>query len=1190
MLLPLAASLLLASEFLIPGVDGPVEVKIRNQQSSTATVRVQLADAEPLEAEILPGQTSQFSFEGSATFLRVRSNRAVVIAARRPNADLPVFGVNDYLEPNRPVEIPWLGPVSLLWLYLENDSAATLLLRDAAGEEVETQSITGSGLRIIALSGAAARARLTFTKGRGLAFFEVRDPESGDAAAARPIDPKRIPATQVLSPALRQLRGENALLRTDLRLVNPHTTPLTVTLVYDRQAREVLLAPRESRDFPDLLNSVFEKTEDTQGTLLVTASPYVIALARLAVNARSAFHPLEALSALELPGESFVALPASNASHWLFTRNLTDAASALFRSWDADGLTLYSSPAPVELAAQTPRWDSFRALLGLDPAGTETLGAAFEFSPATGVLGSTLISLDNETLDPRVAGFASGGLPVVCSAPSIARFDAVGNRLFWEVSGADLVLLSPLGGEVAATGSLTVSTGGAFRLKASNSCGESEVQAFVGIGVPVLKSLQRDAAPAGAAGSGAPGQLLELRFDNLGSDNALDFLIARYANGAERVIPILYQREDGYVVSRIPYSIDNKAGGQVQLRAQTITGQQTAALPFTITPLSFAGDPLAGFNRFLTNLSANTAKTIADLRTVGGLDSLITVQERIIAADLAFLRQVATDLAANRPASLTFGNGNTPAVTRADLADFLALNQNMIASEAELERIRYATPHSALGTCLAVKRPLIPICKAAKIRERLEAAAANAVGDFYHENNIPPAAQNQAQTSIQNWVKEQLNKSGLHSLIKRASAALTAANIACLIYPVVLRDFTAEPNFIPFSTHSNQATAVKIFAELEAITNRNKIADWKEAQEAKAFAQALRLKGMANAAVQAATQAFLNAANFDLDRNLASLALGFANARPTDRVQVGNCDLNSVYPSRNAPAPGQSSYSFENPNFGYKEGYSRLYFATSRPFGQDDYYLLGMRPGPEKLCIQPNKFNFLFRSDLEVAVPPKALDRCAYHAFGGVSRSKSTSRSLMADEMMVDYPWAEDVSVGEDQPRLTLIIENTDAGLNDANRENRFIPGEPNVSSGFSRKVQSGLGLASLRLTRTGQWTWSLEMEAEGFLLPIGNGVRDPYYGSTRVAIGIHNPETLNNDQKIKLSASISGDSQCLKSLGLRAGQRFAGASGIPGAASYEIEEPLATSGQLSASLDAAVGAELQSIRCTVKGTIELIR
>jgi hypothetical protein len=75
------------------------------------------------------------------------------------------------------------------------------------------------------------------------------------------------------------------------------------------------------------------------------------------------------------------------------------------------------------------------------------------------------------------------------------------------------------------------------------------------------------------------------------------------------------------------------------------------------------------------------------------------------------------------------------------------------------------------------------------------------------------------------------------------------------------------------------------------------------------------------------------------------------------------------------------------------------------------------------------------------------------------------------------------------------------------------------------------------------------------------------------------------------MSGSVEGNPSCFLAIGLTAeGGRSAGGNNVMGSASYSIDAPAATMGQIRASIESGVRNENESVVCKMKGTVELVR
>lgn len=756
--------------------------------------------------------------------------------------------------------------------------------------------------------------------------------------------------------------------------------------------------------------------------------------------------------------------------------------------------------------------------------------------------------------------------------------------LDWWVDGADAVALSTGQKDLAAAGSADVDLAGSqtVTLMARNACGASSAALQVAVGPPVMAS----ASP----GSASPGQLLTIHFDNLTDPSLIDTLVLTAPDGETRAVEVYNYTEDGTVYALAPYwlNVDVDRGyrtGSFLLSAQLSDGTSTGSIPLTITPLQYSGDAVAAFRNSLDALAATVQESFTGL-TDQSMSSYVDVIKPLMAEQEAALRQVADSIAAGSTGTLYWGapttsdpNAVAVTVTMQDLVELAALEANTAASLQQLstvpslaketESLRAASDQRDAGTCLRLKRPLVPLCKSVSIKKKAEAAATEMLSNMVTGSGAPTGTDAQ----IQAWVQKQLAKTAVGAALKKVQSWLTPLEATCLIAPIRLERFDVAPKFIPHASRESEATKVAISAFMSPEVDPDGIANYLEKAEAQSLAAQLKLKGVAASTAQKLIQAFLKAENYGLDQQLGKAIDALAHFPPHDSVQVGVCDLLAVFPKRNGPGTQT------NPNAGVKHGTSRLQFATSYPFGVDDYYLMGIKPGGETLCIAPYVLNFLFHESVEKSKGSIIKSSCPYPNGLGTSRAAAdpVPGPVYSDELSVDVGHkSADVYIGN-----AIVAE-------DATHTNQGMTPMARVGAPYVQTATDGLASASVDFRQTGPSTWTGNIMASMVSIPNSGGGQEPHQASAQLTVFLENPENRRQTQRIRIKVQNNGDSHCFFPTGLYAGSQRDGANGY-GSSSYSVDAPGATNGNFTITADAMYQRPGESAVCTATVTVDLL-
>jgi hypothetical protein len=1231
-------------------------MRLANPSSGTVHVQARFlgedgaASLEAAAVELAPGQVKAFrnvllelwNSEESAGAIEVDSDGPVVIAARNyTDRQEKVFGVSvpavarrSLLTSGRTGDLPWLaqgssGSVNLstdVWLYLDNAAAeAEVEFFNEKGESLALGSYGGGGARVVRIRVGDVvpgdvpllRAEVRAKSG-GVAAFAELSSSSGDRMGNGLVDVAENEPTQVLSAAYRIRTSGGTALWSDVRLFNPRSAEITMRLIYRGESKTVTLGPKELREIPDVLGMLYGAVEDSQDLLFIALNQGV-AMARTAAGEQfgemlaGALHQPENIFALGVAGEvsEIVDLPAGGAEILVATRAGGEAAAAEFSLADADGNDAGPGVKVVEVARQTTAVGRFADVFGVEPPATLV---RLRLSPVSGQAQVSAVSLQSGSLDPSVHT-AARAEQVGCARPLISRFGASSTQLAvagevtldWVTEGAATVELTDGETGLAQAGSLvkTAPATTVYELRATNACGVQTAAVTVTVGAAKVVN-----ATVGSGGettvAGSPGELLTIRMENLGDPRAVDLLVFRAPDGKEIPGPVMNVSAAGTVYARVPYWVDQTTArgyrtGDVRVSVRLVDGARLGSAPLTITALSYPGDAVADFRKLIDGIAAVVKQGFEDARAQGGPVDALKAQETVAGGLEADLRKLANDVGSSGTGTLYYGFGNatktdaTSAVlTRQDLADVLALNLNAAAALAALNVVEGPLVRGAAnggsggpreaGSCLQLKQPLIPICRAGQELQKGATAIGDLVTNFFTDEGIPDGDAKQ----VEDWVKKQLAKGAVGAAAKKIKQWQNIYALACLLYPIRLEGFEFQPRFIKHADYEYQATKTQLKAVMRPEKGQGDVAEYLRKRDGDALMNYFKLKGVSRVVAQRYIDAYQKASDYEFEQQLAALIRAFGQIQDVDRIQVGQCDILEVFPKLNGHGkPG-------NPNFGVNAA-SRLKFASSYPFGEDDYYFMGMRPGPETVCVVPNLAKFLLHDDeaKRLASNPAKMGACPYTT-GVTTKRVGTGRS--AEEAPPAPPASEVygdlLDVGEAGKRATLFAEDVEASTDPVLHLTFLPPQTKDLAGGYSRTVSNGLATAKVVVTPTGGSSWKVTVNADGFDKSLGS---DPKVGFERqwavsnVVIELQNPENRKNTQRIRLQGAVTGNKNCVMGVGLTAGGKSAGSTTL-GAGSYSLDVPGATSGTFSLSVTTSGDfAKDTANACSGTGTIELL-
>ena len=626
---------------MVPGVSNSTgraghmatELRVHNRDSQAAAITIRFVPAdgsgapEPFIVTVPTGQTTTYrnvlrdlwSLEDQSGNLEIDSDSALLIRAYKftdqredkTGVTLPTIAASGFTVAGAKADILWLdqsgdaatGSRSSVWVQLGSEAtAADLVVLDAAGAELGRVSVTGAPRSrmiqiadIVPEGGSPARAELLVTQASAAAYSELN--------AGQRLDMMGMEATALTDqandityyPLLREAMPDGSWLVTDIRLVNPWSSAGSAYVYYGTKFIELKL--KETRDFPDFLQSVWNVTGEASTPMRIIFSPKTL----YAVMRTASVSAAGELLAGEIHSGQFAwevfnsetpftlaGIPREASDVTLYSRTERDGASATAQAEDENG-----APAGPPSALDLPSGQVLELKLAALP-GVVTV------TPTAGAIRSAALSVMPGSGDPAWHG------PVVpvnesCSGPAIISFyssmptlPAAGAvNLSWNVVGADQIEISAAGLSVLpAIGTAPVNVSGPsnFILFASNPCGSQTAAVQVAVGAPVLSFADLAVPSAKASGGGSPGQLMKLSFDNLTQPENVESLVFRDSTGAEAVTLVLATDRKSTIYALVPYFAATGSGpqyrtGNFQVSALTTDGKRTNGAPFRIDPL-----------------------------------------------------------------------------------------------------------------------------------------------------------------------------------------------------------------------------------------------------------------------------------------------------------------------------------------------------------------------------------------------------------------------------------------------------------------------------------------------------------------------------------------------------------------------------------------------------------------------------
>lgn len=1020
------------------------DVKVLNRGSATTRLTFSLVPFSgtppaPVTRSVAPGETfvstnalrELWGIEGAGT-LQIDADQAIQISGRTYNDADPAGTYGTALAP-----VPYEGLLvegqigSAAWVSESPDgstgyrtnigvflqlpgSSADVVVFDQTGKEIGRSSVSGGPVATqLAVSAivpggvAVGRAEIQVTAGRAAGYAAVVDNVTGDGIAVPATQTPVVAGDQVINGVAHAPGREGTYFETDVRLLNVSDGPATVTVTPLAVAGitapvTVSLAAGELREVKDVLAVLFKAPDGRSGSLLFSSDAPLVVLSRT-----SNVHPdgtpgtYGALARGRLVGRFLTSTSSGSLIGLRQTSSRPGYRTNVGFLAGPDGtslsLTLRSRSGQVlgtndGLSLAGYGWTQ-PSLDSLFSGVTIPDDSTLEVVPRSGSVDVYASVIDNATGDP-VLDAAADRESYRCPLPSVASFEAdpvslaaAGTvTLGWSVLGADTVAISGVAGPQPSAGIVDVSPSATttYRLTATGPCGTSTADVTVPVGDPSITLV----SPSGSA---SPGQLVTLRVGNLTSASAVTGVIMTFADGVPFGVEVVPDDATGQVRFLVPILQDTAfpngyRSGAVTLAVETAE-RKSGTIPFTVTPLSFPGDPIVAFRAFLDETFNGVRSRFATIRTVPGWNAAAqSTLESSVGAYEQLLRKLADDLTASPSATLavqppdeTEPNPATATVTRGDVAVLMALVTNLRASTPQLRPA-------------AARQPLLFSPYGTDIQVNYCLAFLNVLNlDSIVTTFLPGLLDGLSLTPFDVVIQPALQV-GLQVLFGAYTTAVSLAGAPCPAMSVWLQNFISATERID----AGRDTPVVIEAYLTAISTEDALAGFlverlKSTISGKLGAKlsdAVREKVLAalDVALQKQTEKYKREL-----QNVIKRSPGYSGEGPR-RLVVDDADLNGE-PARLSPGR-YAKY------LGYKNG---------------AFSLEGLSEGLEQLIIVPQEHHFLHSIPLDALITtqvrsafrevnyqlPIQVGDASSVSVGGISLQQYDGNGKLLDQMYV---------------------------------------------------------------------------------------------------------------------------------------------------------------------------------------------
>ncbi len=390
---------------------------------------------------------------------------------------------------------------------------------------------------------------------------------------------------------------------------------------------------------------------------------------------------------------------------------------------------------------------------------------------------------------PRVRRHLRSG---ACLPPEVLAFTAFPDTLAapgsvslaWAVAGAGAVAVSPGGTGLPAVGALALDVSGptTVTLLADGPCVTATAALTIAVGGP--------AAPSVFPASGSPGQVVTVTLANVADPATVAGVSFTFPGDIEVVGRVAQATGAATVQVLVPFAPSSQPPGYLSGAATVAVATpagKSAAVPFTVTELSYPGDAVADFTTWAGQLDQGVQSSLAQQRAYEGsgftgFADFTDVLGGAASQYAAMIEKIGNDVQAGGTATVPIDlpTVSTPApqtvtVTRQDLVNLMALRANLeAAAPAAAQQELVATSQSA---CI-LSDPEVAFCKA---KETVDPQ--NMIGKLLNLAGLGAGA-----IDVIRCVAE-VGQSGLGTALGYAGKLNLMANLVCDLLPVALDSF-----------------------------------------------------------------------------------------------------------------------------------------------------------------------------------------------------------------------------------------------------------------------------------------------------------------------------------------------------------------------------------------------------------------
>jgi hypothetical protein len=429
---------------------------------------------------------SIWNLSGIGGALQVQSNSAVAVRARTYNRaangsfglSLPIVTSDQMISVGEQSISPWVSEsfdrsigfrTNVGVIFPDNSGGtATVLIHNAAGAEIgrktfsaDTKSFQQAPVASFAPPRDIARMTLSVERGRAQAYTSVVDNITGDSSVFLSTRPPVGAINSLVSGVARLAGLNNTFFKTDLRIVNPTDSEVTVTVHYYQQSIDntaavtepVTVRANETLEITDALAALFNLPEGSSGALRFTSSAPVLIAARTSTFNRSGAPGTYGAQQEAVPLSSFSRSSnvLTGVAHDVDSRtNIglssgSDGADLLITLRDPHGVLVRAIPFRMVRSS----WTQMSASAFFNE-GTIAPGSTIDISPTSGSYVAYISVVDQRSGDASVSGPSDAGcdqdlqlsLPErVCRTFNmvVAVPGTVGASYDWVVNGGNIV-------------------------------------------------------------------------------------------------------------------------------------------------------------------------------------------------------------------------------------------------------------------------------------------------------------------------------------------------------------------------------------------------------------------------------------------------------------------------------------------------------------------------------------------------------------------------------------------------------------------------------------------------------------------------------------------------------------------------------------------------------------------------------